>query len=402
MSKASSPTSSANAVKAMFREYYFKHAKMIEPPSDVEKREFGYMQFGGYGMVRHLSFKSMGELVATLITQVPSDVYCSNALYRFPTLAMQEKQWLGADLIFDIDGKDLRLPCVPSHSYPVCAGCGHVSPPPSQSSSVSSSPDKEDYSCSVCGSKKVEHAIIVPCSRCIEASKKEAKRLYGFLNDDLGIDRENIHTYFSGNNGFHFHVQDDAYRPLDSQARSDLVGYLTGIGLLAESVGVRRSPGGGGDLAFVKFPKSGLGCGWRKKVADKLKIDGASSTIRLTNIVKEMGGYAGFRAELDAMTREMGVRIDPQVTTDVHRVFRMPGTLNSKSGLAKVRVGDLESFDPFTDACLLGDSRVKLRLKASHAKVRLKGENYNISKETAELPAYAAAYFICKGLADAI
>ncbi|AIF84023.1 eukaryotic-type DNA primase, catalytic (small) subunit [Candidatus Nitrososphaera evergladensis SR1] len=383
-------TAAADAVRAAFREYYFRRSKMIEPPSDVEKREFGYMQFGGHGMVRHLSFKSMGELVATLITQVPSDVYCSNALYRFPTLAMQEKQWLGADLIFDIDGKDLQLPCVPSHSYPVCANCGQVSSPLLPD-------DKEEYACSACGNKKAEH-IVIPCAKCIDGSKKEAGRLYEFLTGDLGIDRQNINTYFSGNNGFHFHVQDDAYRPLDSQARSDLVGYLAGVGLLAESVGVRRAPGGG-DLAFVKFPRSGLGYGWRKKVADKLKID-TTSTLRLTNIVKEKGGYAGFKAELDTMTRQLGVRIDPQVTTDVHRVFRMPGTLNSKSGLAKVKVSDLESFDPFADACLLGDSKVKIRLKA-HAKVRLKGENYNISKETAELPAYAAVYFICKGLAEA-
>ncbi|WP_415283707.1 hypothetical protein [Candidatus Nitrososphaera sp. FF02] len=115
--------SSADTVRAAFREYYFKQSKMIEAPDEVEKREFGYAQFGARGMVRHLSFKNMGELVATLITQVPSDVYCSNALYRFPTLPMQEKQWLGADLIFDIDGKDLNLPCVPSHSYPVCSNC---------------------------------------------------------------------------------------------------------------------------------------------------------------------------------------------------------------------------------------------------------------------------------------
>jgi DNA primase small subunit len=119
----------ADAVRAAFREYYFRQAKMIESPGEVEKREFGYMQFGGHGMVRHLSFRNTRELIATLITQVPSDVYCSNALYRFPTLPMQEKQWLGADLIFDIDGKDLHLPCVPSHSYPSCTNCGHVSPP---------------------------------------------------------------------------------------------------------------------------------------------------------------------------------------------------------------------------------------------------------------------------------
>jgi DNA primase small subunit len=298
---------------------------------------------------------------------------------------MQEKQWLGADLIFDIDGKDLNLPCVPSHSYPVCSNCGHVS-----------SPSEKEYSCPACANKKADH-VSIPCARCIDGSKKEAKRLVEFLTGDLGIAKENIHVYFSGNNGFHFHIGDGSYRPLDSQARSDLVGYLAGVGLLTESIGVRRAPGG--DLAFVKFPRSGLGAGWRKKVADRLKID-ATSTIRLTNIVREKRGYAQFKAELDRTVREMGVRIDPQVTTDVHRVFRMPGTLNSKSGLAKARVDDIDSFDPFVDACLLGDAKVKVKLK-TRVKVKLKGENYNISKETAELPAYAAVYFICKGLAEA-
>ncbi|WP_337862058.1 DNA primase small subunit domain-containing protein [Nitrososphaera sp.] len=383
-------------VKSAFREYYFKHAaRAIEAPDAIESREFGYAQLGVPGMVRHLSFRSVGELVATLVREVPSDVYCSNALYRFPTLAMQEKQWLGADLIFDIDGKDLDLPCVPSHSYPVCAACKRVSSP------IGDDDDDEkskEYSCPACGGRKAEQLISIPCARCVEGSKKEARRLVEFLTGDLGIDKGRVNVYFSGNNGFHFHIKDDSYRPLDSQARSDLVGYLAGVGLMAESIGVRRSPQG----EFVKFPKSGLALGWRKKVADRLKID-QSSAVRLTHILKEKGGYAGFKAELDRMTREMGVRIDPQVTTDVHRVFRMPGTLNSKSGLAKVKcdLDRLDSFDPFTEACLLGSAKTKVKVK-THVKFRLKGEPFNISKETAELPAFAAVYLVCKGLAEAV
>lgn len=378
---------SVDMARAAFREYYFKQ-RAIEAPDAIDQREFGYAQFGMHGMVRHLSFRNMGELVATLVKEVPSDVYCSNALYRFPTLPMQEKQWLAADLIFDIDGKDLGLPCVPLHSYPMCAACGHASPPK----------EKTDYACAACGGKKAEY-VSIPCAKCIDGSKKEARLLIDFMTQDLGIGRQNILMYFSGNNGFHFHILDDAYRPLDSQARADLVGYLAGVGLLSESVGVRKSQGG--DLAFVKFPRSGLSLGWRKKVADSLKID-TTSTIRLTNIVKEKGGYSGFKTELDKMTKEMGVRIDPQVTTDVHRVFRMPGTLNSKSGLAKIRcdIGDIESFDPFKQACLLGESKVSVKLK-TQVKLRLKGEPFNLSKESAEIPAFAAVYLICKGLAEA-
>jgi DNA primase small subunit len=152
-------------------------------------------------------------------------------------------------------------------------------------------------------------------------------------------------------------------------------------------------------LFFIKFPKSGLAYGWRSRVADKLKID-SSSLIRLKHIVEQKGGYTPFKVDLDRMARDMGVRIDPQVTTDVHRVFRMPGTLNSKSGLAKIKCSDLDSFDPFVDACLLGDSKVSVRVKTP-IKLKIKNKPFNISKELAELPAYAAVYLICKRLAEA-
>jgi len=384
---ASALAKTAGMVRNAFRGYYFK-PDMIEAPAKIEQREFGYMQFGQPGMVRHLSFKTMKELTATIMREVPSDIYCSNAYYRFPTNPMQEKQWLGADLIFDIDGKDLHLPCAPSHTYAICANCGHASPP---------APDeKKEYSCSACSGKKAD-SVSIPCAKCVDGSKKEVKRLVEFLTGDLGMQQGDIHVYFSGNNGFHVHIRDDAYVPLDPQARSDLVGYLSGSGLLAESIGVRK--GNADNLFLIKFPKSGLAHGWRSRIADKLKIDG-SSMIKLTHIVEQKGGYTPFKVELDRMARDMGVRIDPQVTTDVHRVFRMPGTLNSKSGLAKMKCTSLDSFDPFADACLLGDGKVSVRLKTP-AKLKLKNKSFNISKESAELPAYAAVYLICKGLAEA-
>ncbi len=375
-----------SAVRSAFRGYYFKPG-MIETPEKIEQREFGYTQFGQQGMTRHLSFKNIKELIGTIMKEIPSDIYSSNAYYRFPTYPMQEKQWLGADLIFDIDGKDLHLPCVPSHTYLACAICGHTSSPAPE--------EKQEYSCPACRGKKAAN-ISIPCGKCIEGSKKEVKRLIEFLTGDLGMQQSDIHVYFSGNNGFHIHVTDDAYVPLDPQARSDLVGYLAGTGLMAESVGVRKN--NSENQFFIKFPKSGLAYGWRRRIADKLRID-SSSIIKLTHIVEHKGGYTPFKVDLDKMARDMGARIDPQVTTDVHRVFRMPGTLNSKSGLAKIRCGDLDSFEPFADACLLGGTKVAVRVKTP-VKLKLKNKSFNISKESAELPAYVAVYLICKGLAQ--
>jgi DNA primase small subunit len=379
-----------SVIKKAFREYYFNQSKAIEEPLKMEQREFGFAHFGQAGMLRHLSFKSMKELDAMLVREAPSDVYCSNAYYRIPTQQpMQEKQWLGADLIFDIDGKDLGMPCVPSHSYSVCINCGYASPPEKHK-------ERSSYSCPSCGCKKADY-VSIPCSKCIDGSKKEARRLVDFLLEDIGLEHSAIDVYFSGNNGFHVHINDDAFISLDPQARSDLVGYLSGTGLMLESIGLRKT--NTEDLFSIKLPKSGLAFGWRRRIAEKLKID-MTSAIKLKNIVNQNGGYNAFKVELDRLARDMGVRIDPQVTTDVHRVFRMPGTLNSKSGLSKTKSSDLNSFDPFVDACLLGDGKVSVKVKTP-VKLKLKRNSFNVSKESAEMPTYAAVYLMCKGLAEA-
>jgi DNA primase small subunit len=79
----------------------------------------------------------------------------------------------------------------------------------------------------------------------------------------------------------------------------------------------------------------------------------------------------------------------------------MPGTLNSKSGLAKVRCGNIGSFDPFTEACLLEDQEIITTAKAD-VKVRLRGKTFRleVKERSILLPAYAAVYLACKGLAE--
>jgi DNA primase small subunit len=384
MSGNKSTEKSAALLKGAFREYYFKYTKLLEIPEHLEQREFGYMPFGS-GMIRHLSFRNKGDILATLIRDVPTDVYCSNAYYRFPTYPMQEKHWFGADLIFDIDAKDLHLPCELGHSYFICARCNEVS---SAKSEV----------CESCKSTSLNQTSI-PCGKCIFALKKEVRRLIAVLTTDLGIEEKSVSVYFSGNNGFHIVVSDKSFNPLDSVARSDVVSYLAGTNIMTESIGVRRGRDHSGNDFLIKFPKSGLSYGWRKVIADKLVID-QSSVVKLSNIVLRGGGYEGFKLELAKMARTIGVRIDPQVTMDVHRIFRMPGTINSKSGLVKMRCDDLESFDPLNDSCLLGDSEVNVYTKvSSQINFKLKGQSFKIRENNLKLPLFAAVYLICKGLA---
>ena len=206
-------------------------------------------------------------------------------------------------------------------------------------------------------------------------------------------------VYFSGNNGFHIVVSDNSFNPLNSEARSDIVSYLTGTNLKTESIGVRKGRDRSGIDFLIKYPKSGISYGWRKIIADKIGIDQAS-VIKLSNVVQRNGGYEGFKAELGKMAKTLGVKVDPQVTMDIHRIFRMAGTINSKSGLVKMRCNNFESFDPLNDSCFLGDNEVKVNTKiSSQINFKLRGQSFRIRENSIKLPLFAAVYLICKGLA---
>jgi DNA primase small subunit len=374
---------SLHLLKQAFREYYFKNHASVEAPARMEEREFGYMQFAN-GMVRHLAFKNMNELQALLLREVPSDVYCSCAYYAAPMFPMQEKGFKGADLIFDIDVKELNLPCEREHEAWICNDCSSVM--------------GEKSNCSSCNSAKVEH-VSLPCDNCMSAGKREVNKLADLLKEDLGVSENEIRIYFSGNNGFHIHVYNNSIEPLDGASRSDIADYVSGNSLLAESFGVKKSMNAKGLNEIAnKFP-SHADHGWRGRVSRAMIRDEKEKGKVLRNLLKQ--GYTQFKIELERTARELGARIDPKVTMDVHRIFRMQGTLNSKSGLAKAFCGDIESFDPLADACLLNDELTDVHVRFS-PKFRLKGNYYGPYKDQRlKLPAYAAVYLICKGLADA-
>ncbi len=363
-------------LKDIFRKYYFEN-KYFPYLYSIEKREFGYRKFDSL-VVRHLSFKNIGELEAELVRNVPLDVYYSNAYYGFPSNPISEKQWEGADLIFDIDIKDLNIPCFHEHTYYICNLCGFV--------------NSEQKLCNNCNKGKT-YDISIPCKRCFTAIKKEAAKLLEFLRYDLGIEEKFIEIFFSGNAGFHFHVNDPSMRNLDSNSRSNVTDYIIGKGFMCESIGVRKYRNG----FMIKLPKSGIMNGWRKKIASSLGIN-QKSELKLKHLVEASGGYDGFRNEINRITKKFGVHIDSQVTNDIHRVFRLPGSINGKSGLTKTKCDDLESFNPNNDACMLGDSEVYINLKTK-LKINLKNNNFKLDNVLEKVPSYVAVYLVCKGLA---
>ena len=137
--------------------------------------------------------------------------------------------------------------------------------------------------------------------------------------------------------------------------------------------------------------------GWNGRFSKQ--VFGSKS--KRSKIISELldNGYSSFQKILDSVADNSGAKIDPNVTMDIHRIFRLPGSINSKSGLTKILCTDLSKFDPYTDACFLNDESVEV-LANCPIEFKLKNKKFGpYNNEKISLPTYAAAYLICKKLA---
>ena len=360
-----------------FKQYYFDHFDSIHVPDRSQEREYGYKKFNS-GMIRHISLKTDKDLHLMLMTNVPSDVFCSNAYYSFPNLPMAEKDWKEADLIFDIDAKDLKLPCRKDHTCIKCLSCGDVS--------------LLQDTCPKCKSNKLDH-LSLPCQNCISGVKKEVLKLIKILTDDLQIDYENIRVSFSGNEGFHLYVTNSSYNQLGSKERGDLIDYIMFQGAVPERFGFKKNNPSRSSFPDLDDP------GWSGRVAKDLFGSKSKRSKSVAKIISD--GYSAYRQRLaETVKNSIGVKIDPNVTGDIHRIFRLEGSLNSKSGLAKLICTNIEEFNPYTDACLIDDKPVEI-LANFPIEFSLKNRRFGpYTNEKTSVPKYAAVYMICKNIAN--
>ena len=364
-----------NFLEDSFKKYYFEHFDLIRVPERTSEREFGYQKFNS-GMTRHIQIKDDKELHLLFMQNVPSDVYCSNAYYTFPNLPMNEKDWKGADLIFDIDAKDLNLPCREIHTVSICNECNNVS--------------KNSIQCSKCNSTKLEKKSL-PCKNCIDASKTEVLKLSEVLVDDLAVTKENIQVYFSGNEGFHVYVYNSQFQEIGSRERSELADYISLRGAIPETFGMRKFKQD--RTAFPDFDEKG----WQGRFAKQ--VFGSKS--KRSKIITELlaNGYSSFQKTLDNVSETIGVKIDPNVTIDIHRIFRLPGSINSKSGLVKIFCENLFKFDPYVEASFLNNDSVEV-IANCPIEFKLKNKKFGpYNNEKVSIPTFAAVYMICKKLA---
>ena len=352
-------------LRQVYREYYFRRARSIEFPRDVHTREFGYIPFGG-GMVRHLSFRSGGEAVAEILKQSPSSVYCSNARYESPAAPIEEKGWLGAELIFDIDATDIPTPCKKGHDLWYCEKC------------LSSGRLPRPSNCLKCGGPAVEfHGT---CEVCMAAAKEHALRVVDFLTEDFGVTLRAITIFFSGNRGYHLQVLDERFYLLDQLGRAEVADYMTGTSLppsttIASTLRRRHADAG---------PQ---GKGWSRRINGY--VEGKREE------------YPGTMQRLasDAVASQRAM-IDSSVTTDIHRVFRLAGTLHGNTGMCKMRVESVDRFDSQRDPVVLSAKPVAIKADF-YPRFMVNGVEFGPFKsQMVELPTYAAVSVLTRGLGE--
>ena len=331
-------------------------------------------------MVRHLSFSEIGTLRALLVREAPAGVYRSNSFYQDPTAEMQKKGWLKAELIFDIDADALKLPCKRKHNVWLCKNCG-----------------KKEFGlrpelCPACkGNRLLEFAWA--CEECIEGTKKETFKLLDFLEQDFGLSLAKISVYFSGNAGYHLEAGGSALDELDQHGRSEICDYITAKGIMSNIIG--------GSKLSPDEP------GWRGRIARYIRdipVDTApfktneygKRLFEIENKLKE----DQINEILSSAVRSNMVHIDPMVTTDIHRIFRMPETLNNKTGLVKKQTKDLTPFDPLSEAVALPDEDELISVSVDMCpRIFLGGKEFGpyVHVPEIKLPLFAAVYLICRG-----
>jgi DNA primase small subunit len=383
--------------------------------SKVKQREFGFIKFEGW-MQRHKSFQGMEELKEFLQVFIPSDAYYSCAYYENPKAEMDSKGWLGADLIFDIDADHIPTPCNKIHDKWRCDNCGF--------SGKGIPPEK----CPVCSREKFVVSTW-PCEICLDSSKDETLKLLDMLTQDFGFSQKEIRIFFSGHRGYHIIVESKVIETLDAMSRKEIVDYITGLGvdLFHELNAKSKSKTSTfpevfiSDIGLLKRLVQGLQSFMATAKDDDFKNIGLKSNVVevlmrnrnlfLENLQKKGEwifvkgvGFSSWRKIMMHVIKLQSAKIDTVVTTDIHRLIRLPDTLHGKTGFKKVEfpISDIYTFDPFKDAIAFNGGEVFVNISDA-PEFRVGDKIFGPYKnQQVELPTAAALFLICKGRAEVV
>ncbi|RLF55315.1 MAG: DNA primase catalytic subunit PriS [Thermoplasmata archaeon] len=379
---------SLSFMRERFREYYSR--EQIELPYRFGKREFAFMPFGAKLMKRHLSFRKKEEFLEYIKKMVPAHVYYSSAFYQNPGApTMDEKGWMGAELIFDLDLDHLEKRKIRSY---------------------------EDG---------------------LRVVKEEFIRLINeFLIEDFGFDEKYIKLYFSGGRGYHCHVMDPRVFSLDSSERREIVDYIIGNEIEEDSIFRKvtiRSPEGSRSITRLEIPRSdepgwrgrvgrGIielirnidredfleGMGIKKKDIERLRKELTDD--RIKRIERGLIDQSKFirRFFLRTSIKKLSIssvagETDEPVTCDIKRLIRLPTSLHGKTGfrVCEIDLDKIEDFDPLHDAVVFGDDLIRVELR-ERFRIRMKGEDFDLDRGVNKVPEYLAIFLVGRGIAKVI
>lgn len=354
--------------------------------------------------LRHKSFSDMESVRRFLSERPQHSCFYSTAYWKKPhELKMADKDWLGADLIFDLDGD--HLPGVTDKDFP----------------------------------------------GMIEVIQEQAWSLWhDFLEPDFGFNEEHLQVTFSGHRGFHLHYRDPKFFHLDSEARRELVSHIRGEGVEVSDL-----------LERARHPNA---TGWAKRVGTGInsvvsKLDqihegdtkllnsitatlqdmmdreglkglrGKSSVEKLAELMQAesrrkrvMDGRLAalnnhallfqnlIRADSSVVLGSAG-ETDEVVTIDTRRQIRWPGSLHGKSGmrvtefpLSRLDPDGKDSFDCLSEGIALSrENSVKVEMVVDDAIARFDNRVIDASSgDILEIHEAGATFLILKGWARLI
>jgi len=340
----------------------------------IDQREFG---IGNNKKIdaRHLAFQTTEQLRNFLVSNCPRFVSHSAAYYRFPSATPQEKkEWLGADLIFDLD----------MHSE---------------------------------GKYDVYH-------RLDEMRSEVARLIDDFLIADFGIKKDDMLVVFSGNRGYHVHVRSEDYASLGAEERREIMNYIRGEGLNIKDLFSWEEIKGKKKIQKLIGPTPEEG-GYSGRLA-RLVIETLNKEPeRISRIFTKQekreefingirqGNWSRTSLDLEELLNRlqelknnlavMTVNADPAVTYDLSKLIRVPNSIHGDTGFVAKIVNDIDTFEPMRHAVINGPS-VEIVFKEDVPALEMLNQTFGPFKanEKAELPLGVALFFVLKESADKI
>jgi DNA primase small subunit len=347
----------------ILQEYYKNNAEKVYMPEEFENREFGFSFFDGK-FKRHISFHSFDDYKTFLIENVPKDVYYSIALYRNPSIDMQNKGWLGAELPFDLDAEQVLRT-----------------------------------------SDELLKRGWISSSQYQRIKELAINLIENFLEADFGLKSDDYLVSFSGSRGYHIRIKEKTYLGLDQKARRQIVEYVA----IGPSINFPTH-----QSRFLPFAHD---YGWNRKIflwlkhidstafsADevalkilaKIKKLNKPSELVITNVERR-----AFENMFTKALSELTISIDERVTVDVNRLLRAPMTVHGGSGflVKPLSKSSLEKFDPFVHASMPLNSYRRIIVKEIPFEVSINNETVSPSDQgkTIEVNSALAYYLVIRG-----